>query len=111
MKRFAPFIMKKKGYFITFEGIDGSGKTTQLKLTAKFLKGEGYDVEVLREPGSTPLSERIRGILLDKRLHINPVSELLLYVAARAELVENVILPALALSTVRTPSRSRSGIR
>jgi len=87
--------MKKKGYFITFEGIDGSGKTTQLKLTAKFLKGEGYDVEVLREPGSTPLSERIRGILLDKRLHINPVSELLLYVAARAELVENVILPAL----------------
>lgn len=87
--------MRRKGFFITFEGIDGSGKTTQLKLTEKYLKNLKYEVLSLREPGSTPLSERIRRILLDKRLNINSVSELLLYVSARAELVEQVITPAL----------------
>ncbi len=87
--------MKRKGLFITFEGIDGSGKSTQLKLTETYLKKQGRDLLILREPGSTPLSERIRSILLDKRLNINPVSELLLYVAARAELVEQSIKPAL----------------
>ncbi len=87
--------MRRKGLFITFEGIDGSGKTTQLGLTEKYLKNLKYDVLTLREPGSTPLSERIREILLDKKLNINPVSELLLYVSARAELVGRVIAPAL----------------
>ena len=87
--------MKRKGCFITFEGIDGSGKTTQLKLAERFLRKHGLPVLVLREPGSTPLSERIRRILLDKRMHISPVAELNLYLAARAELVEDVIAPAL----------------
>jgi len=87
--------MRREGFFITFEGIDGSGKTTQLKLTEKYLKNLKYEVLSLREPGSTPLSERIRRILLDKKMNINPVSELLLYVSARAELVEQVIAPAL----------------
>ncbi|UCD17008.1 MAG: dTMP kinase [Candidatus Zixiibacteriota bacterium] len=87
--------MKKKGLFITFEGIDGSGKTTQWKLTGRYLRRLGYPVLMLREPGSTPLSERIRRILLDKRLSVNATSELNLYLAARAELVGEVIVPAL----------------
>ncbi|MFH2035253.1 MAG: dTMP kinase [Candidatus Zixiibacteriota bacterium] len=86
---------KKKGYFITFEGIDGCGKSTQLDLTAKLLKKEGINPLVLREPGSTPLSERVRKILLDKKLTINPLSELLLYESARAELVREIIGPAI----------------
>lgn len=85
----------KKGLFITFEGIDGSGKTTQLKLTDKFLKSHGYDTLILREPGSTPLSEQVRKILLNKKLTINALSELMLYVAARADLVDKIIRPAL----------------
>jgi dTMP kinase len=87
--------MKRKGFFITFEGIDGSGKTTQLKLTEKYLSEKGFDILTLREPGSTPVSERIRNILLNKKLDINPVSELMLYLAARAELVETTIAPAI----------------
>ncbi len=85
---------KKKGLFITFEGIDGCGKSTQLAMTGRLLKSLGYQVMVLREPGSTPVSEKIRRILLDKKSRINAVTELLLYVAARAELVEKVIAPA-----------------
>jgi dTMP kinase len=85
----------KKGYFITFEGIDGCGKSTQLRLSAKFLKKNGFNPLTLREPGSTPLSEKVRKILLDKNLNINSLSELMLYEAARAELVERFIGPAL----------------
>lgn len=88
--------MEKKGVFITFEGIDGSGKTTQLKLVQKYLSSKRLAPLVIREPGSTPLSERIRRILLNKKIETNPVSELMLYVAARAELVQQVIAPALA---------------
>ena len=87
--------MKQKGIFITFEGIDGSGKSTQLKLTNAYLGKLGYKPEILREPGSTILSEKIRKILLDKKMKINPISELMLYVAARAELVDTTIGPAL----------------
>ncbi len=87
--------MSKNGFFITFEGIDGCGKTTQLKLAVKFLKSNGLNPIILREPGSTPLSEKVRKILLDKRLEINPLSELMLYEAARAELVQQIISPAL----------------
>lgn len=85
----------KTGYLITFEGIDGCGKTTQLKLALKHLKKLGLDPLVIREPGSTEFSEIIRKVLLDKKLAINPVTELNLYVAARSELVEHVIKPAL----------------
>jgi len=90
----------RNGYFITFEGIDGCGKTTQLKLAEEYLIQTGRPVLVIREPGSTPLSEEIRRILLDKELHINPVSELMLYVAARAELIKDTIMPALDSSTI-----------
>jgi dTMP kinase len=86
--------------FITFEGIDGCGKSTQLNLTARFLTSEGYDVLKLREPGSTVVSERIRRILLDERLDMSDTTELLLYQAARAELVVNEIEPALRKGTI-----------
>jgi len=92
--------MNRKGYFITFEGIDGCGKTTQLKLAEQYLIERGLPVMVIREPGSTPLSEKIREILLNNNLHINPVSELMLYVAARAELIKDVIIPALEAGKV-----------
>lgn len=88
-------IMKRKGFLITFEGIDGSGKTTQFRLTEKYLRDKRYNILVLREPGSTPLAEKIRKMLLHSRNKINPVSELLLYVAARAELVKDIIEPCL----------------
>jgi dTMP kinase len=87
--------MRKNGFFITFEGIDGSGKTTQLLMTEKYLRQRGLDVLVLREPGSTSLAEKIRKILLDKNNSIPLESELLLYLAARADLVQKVIAPAL----------------
>jgi dTMP kinase len=87
--------MKKRGLLITFEGIDGSGKTTQLKMTAAFLRKQGYRFLILREPGSTPIAEQIRKILLGKENSISPASELLLYLAARADLVQKVIAPAL----------------
>jgi len=85
----------KHGLFITFEGIDGCGKTTQWKLIEKHLRQRGHAVLALREPGSTALSERIRKILLDKKLSIDPISEMHLYLAARAGLVREVITPAL----------------
>lgn len=91
---------KKTGYFITFEGIDGCGKTTQLRLADKYLSAQKISTLVLREPGSTPLSEKVRKILLDKKMNINPFSELMLYLAARAELVREVIHPAIKNGTV-----------
>jgi len=87
--------MSRDGYFITFEGIDGCGKTTQLKLAEKYLTENERHPLVIREPGSTPLSEKIRKILLNGEMYINPVSELMLYVAARAELTNDIIIPAL----------------
>lgn len=85
----------KSGYFITFEGIDGCGKTTQAMLTYRLLKQSGYEVELLREPGSTKVSERIRDILLDRQLKIDSVTELLLYEAARANITSGEIAPLL----------------
>ena len=85
----------KKGRFITMEGVDGSGKTTQLQLTARYLLDCGYDVVTTREPGGTKLAERIRDVVLDADAAVNPRTEVLLYLAARAEHVEKVIRPAL----------------
>ena len=82
--------------FITFEGIDFSGKTTQAGLAVERLVSLGRRVKFVREPGGTELSERIRSVLLEKNhLSIDPVSELLLFSAARAQLVREVILPSL----------------
>ena len=86
----------KKRYFITFEGAEGSGKSTQIRNAVAFLKKKGRSVLMLREPGGTRISEAIRSILLDKDLkEMGPVTELLLYLAARAQIVHEKILPAL----------------
>jgi len=77
--------------FISLEGIDGSGKSTQAKLLARAL---GDDVVLVREPGGTQTGERIRGLLKDPALELDPLGELLLFCAARAELVAQVIGPA-----------------
>ena len=86
----------KKGYFITFEGAEGSGKSTQIRNAVAFLKKKGRSVVMLREPGGTRISEAIRAVLLDKELkEMSPITELLLYLAARAQIVHEKILPAL----------------
>jgi dTMP kinase len=77
--------------FISLEGIDGSGKTSQAKLLARAL---GDDVVLVREPGGTQTGERIREVLKDPKLEMDPLAELLLFCAARAELVAQVIGPA-----------------
>ncbi len=83
--------------FISIDGGDGTGKSTQLELLAGWLRQQGRDVVVCRDPGSTPLGESVREILLHRHdLHIDRRSEMLLYMAARAQLVEEVVRPALA---------------
>lgn len=82
--------------FITFEGIDGSGKSTQVALLVETLASLGFEVVRLREPGGTDLSEKVRGLLLDPSNTIDPAAELMLYEAARAQLVAERIRPALA---------------
>jgi dTMP kinase len=85
-----------RGLFVTFEGLDGCGKSTQMELLATGLREHGYVVLVTREPGGTPLGEAIRVVLLDPRHHgMSARAEALLYAAARANLVEQVIRPAL----------------
>jgi len=85
-----------EGFFITFEGIEGSGKTTQINLLAEFLKNKGYDVLVSREPGGTPLGEKIRHLLLDPQYEsMDYRTEILLYAADRAQHVKEKIKPAI----------------
>lgn len=88
-------VRKSKSLFITFEGIDGCGKTTQALLTYKYLIEIGLNAIILREPGSTAVSEKIRNILLDKKNNISDTTELLLYEAARAQITSSEIKPAL----------------
>jgi len=89
------------GYFITFEGPEKSGKSTQAKLLKNYLTKKGYSCIFIREPGSTILSEKIRKILLDKKnTHISHFSEMLLYMAARAQLIKEIIEPALKKNKV-----------
>jgi len=85
-----------KGLFITFEGLDGCGKSTQMDLLADDLREHGYVVTITREPGGTAVGEDIRRLLLDPQHHgMSARAEALLYAAARAHLVEKVIRPAL----------------
>ncbi|MBR23379.1 MAG: dTMP kinase [Rubrivirga sp.] len=86
--------------FFSFEGIDGSGKSTQARLLADALRQRGLDVVEVREPGGTELGERIRALLLNPEADINGRAELLLFSAARAQLVSAVVRPALARGAV-----------
>jgi len=84
-----------KGLFIVFEGPEGAGKSTQATLLYKYLRNKGYDVVLTREPGGTKLAEAVRKIILSPKMKIYPMTELLLYEAARAQHIEEVIKPSL----------------
>jgi dTMP kinase len=87
--------------FITFEGVEGCGKTTQIRLLATTLEEQGYRVTMTREPGGCPIADQIRHILLDAaNTAMTPLAELLLYAAARAQHVNEVIRPALAAGRI-----------
>lgn len=89
--------MAADGIFITFEGIEGSGKSSQISYLANALKTSGYSVVTTREPGGCPIADAVRSIVLDPANgHLDPKAELLLYAAARAQHVAEVIRPALA---------------
>ena len=83
------------GIFLVLEGVEGAGKTTQVRMLKKWLEGMGRSVTTTREPGGTALGEAVRGILLDRtEMEVSPESELLLVLAARAAFVKDVVLPA-----------------
>ncbi len=85
-----------KGKFITFEGSEGSGKSTQIQMVSKYLNSMGFSVLFVREPGGTDIGEKVRDILLDvNNTEMSDECEMLLYMAARAQLVTEVIIPAL----------------
>ena len=88
------------GTFITFEGIDGSGKSTQLRLLGNFLRTNGCDALLTREPGGTTLGLRLRAALLDAMEEVDPLTELLVFAADRAQHVRRMLLPALAAGRV-----------
>ncbi len=85
------------GLFVTFEGPEGSGKTTQVRLLAEWLRAQGHDVLLTREPGGTAIGDKVRGILLDPgNTEMRPEAEFLLFSAARAQIVGQIIRPHLA---------------
>jgi len=88
------------GTFITFEGIDGSGKSTQLRLLGNFLRANGCDALLTREPGGTALGVRLRAALLDAMEEVDPLTELLVFAADRAQHVRRVLRPALKAGKV-----------
>ena len=88
--------MKNKGYFISFEGIDGSGKSTQIQKLAEFLGALGFDIVITREPGGSRGGEEIRNLLLQRNVdRWSAETEILLFTAARRDHLERIILPAL----------------
>ena len=92
---------RRRGLFVTFEGLDGCGKTTQMKRLAESLRGRGEKVIETVEPGGTPVGQGIRKILLDPAHHnMSSRAELLLYFAARAQNIEEIVEPALAAGTL-----------
>jgi dTMP kinase len=92
--------------FFSFDGVDGVGKTTQIRLFCDWLRASGKSVVTCRDPGGTPLGEKLRGLLLDHHdVPIHRRAEMLLYMASRAQLVEEVIRPALAAGNVVVSDR------
>jgi len=89
-----------RGFFITIEGLDGSGKTTQMNAVAEYIKRRGYEVLTTREPGGTPISEEIRSLVLDPDRTMCAETEALLFAASRAQHVRGSIRPALARGAV-----------
>lgn len=87
--------MPDRGVFLSFEGPEGSGKSTQIERLAERLAGQGRTVVRLREPGGTEAGDRLRAVVLDPMLQIEPEAEFLMYAAARAQLVRERIVPAL----------------
>ena len=91
---------RKRGKFITFEGLDGCGKSTQMERLVKVLQQEGIEVVTTREPGGTPIGDRIRAVVLDSRTRgLAPLAELALMFASRAQQIHENILPALERGT------------
>lgn len=89
-----------RGFFLVLEGTEGAGKSTLRAGLAERLRAEGIEPVLVREPGGTPVAERIRAVLLDPAHPMEPVSELFLFLAARADLVARVIRPALSAGRV-----------
>lgn len=87
--------MSRRGFFITLEGPEGSGKSTQVRLLADTLRNRGYDVLLTAEPGGDAVAQEIRAIVLHSKAKIVPEAELLLYLAARAQHVRHIINPAI----------------
>ena len=98
--------MKQRGLFITFEGTEGSGKSTQARMLAERLRNEGHEVIESQEPGGTPIGLQIRRVLLDgANVELSPTTELLLMFAARAQNVDQWILPGLAAGNIIVSDR------
>ena len=98
--------MTKRGLLITFEGNEGSGKSTQMRMLVERLRGEGHDVLESQEPGGSPIGLKIRAVLLDPaNTEMSPTAEMLLMFAARAQNVDQWILPALAKGRIVVSDR------
>jgi dTMP kinase len=89
-----------RGFFLAFEGGEGTGKTTQLRVLSDLLAGRGFEIVVTHEPGDTPVGQRLRELLLDPATSVTAQTEALLYAADRAEHVAHVIAPALARGAI-----------
>jgi dTMP kinase len=97
--------LKRRGLFITLEGIDGTGKSTHFRRLVRYLRQRGYTVCATREPGGTPMGEKVRNILLADKENLSPLAELALFYAARAQHLAEVIRPALERGEVVVSDR------
>lgn len=89
-------VHSRPGFFLSFDGVDGAGKSTQIQLTTQWLREQNHQVTNCRDPGGTPGGDRIRHLLLDRSTgHLSPLTETFLYMASRCQLVSEVIRPAL----------------